>query len=211
MFEQLAKLAVELRAYMDANLGIWYYIILNAFGVIAIILKVTEVQLNNRKTILTFATFAALGWMLYFALNFDFTSAMSGFLSAIQIILFSQRGKHKLANSIFWLFFFLTLQIGFGILTFTSWRSIFPIVAGILGAFAYFVMDANKYRVFILFFAISWLMNSILNMYIVALLSDTFCFVSASIAIIRYNVLGKNKRQSKDLSTQEIEENELNG
>lgn len=211
MFTELAKLAVELRAFMDANLGIWYYIILNAFGVIAIILKVTEVQLNNRKTILTFATFAAFGWTLYFAFNFDFASAISCLLSTIQIIIFSQRGKHKWASSIAWLFIFLGLQIGFGILSFTSWKSIFPIIAGSLSVFAYFVMDENKYRIFILIYACFWLMNSIFNLYIIALLSDTFCFVSASIAIIRYNVLGKNKKQSIDYDDEKQKENQLNG
>jgi len=211
MFTELAKLAVELRAFMDANLGIWYYIILNAFGVIAIILKVTEVQLNNRKTILTFATFAALCWTFYFGLNFDFASTISCFLAVVQLLVFSKRGKYKWASSIFWLFFFLILQIVLGVLTFTSWRSIFPILAGSLCVFAYFVMDENKYRIFILIYACFWLMNSIFNLYIIALLSDTFCFVSASIAIIRYNVLGKNKKKSIDYDDEEQKENQLNG
>ena len=202
MFSNLLEVTEKMKAFMDANLGIWYYIILNAFGVIAIILKVTEVQLNNRKTILTLATFAALGWTFYFGLNFDFASTASCLLATVQLLIFSGRGKHKWANSIFWLFFFLVLQITLGVLTFTSWKSIFPIFAGVLCVFAYFVMDESKYRIFILFYALGWFMNSILNLYVVALISDSFCFISAVIAIVRYNILGKHKKQKKQTSEQ---------
>ena len=46
--------------YLSDTFGIWYTIILNAFGVIAITLKVIEYQSKTRRGSLTFAILSDL-------------------------------------------------------------------------------------------------------------------------------------------------------
>ncbi|MBQ3219469.1 MAG: YgjV family protein [Clostridia bacterium] len=143
----MAELSDNMVKFLNETLGIWYLIIPNAFGVIAIVSKVTEMQLKSRKTILVFAIIASISWVLYFGLQGGFTSSLSCLIIAIQVIIFSLRNKYKWANSLFWLFFFITLQIVMCVLTLKNWYDVLPTIAGIISVFAYYVLDEDKYRI----------------------------------------------------------------
>ena len=190
----MAELSDNMVKFLNETLGIWYLIIPNAFGVIAIVSKVTEMQLKSRKTILVFAIIASISWVLYFGLQGGFTSSLSCLIIAIQVIIFSLRNKYKWANSLFWLFFFITLQIVMCVLTLKNWYDVLPTIAGIISVFAYYVLDEDKYRILILFYIVLWLVNSTINLYYVSMVSDAMCTVSAIVAIIRYNILKTHKK-----------------
>lgn len=193
--EEISSVMVQ---SLDNSLGIWYYIILNAFGIIAILFKVSEFQLKNRKQILLFATFACFSWVLYFGLQGGFTSALSCLIMAIMTIVFSQREKHKWANSIFWLILFIALQLGMFFLTARYWFDVLPAIAGVISAVAYYVLDENKYRVLIFFYVILWVINSFINLYVISMISDSLSTISSSIAIIRYNILKKGNTKNTE-------------
>lgn len=190
----MAELSDNMVKFLNETLGIWYLIIPNAFGVIAIVSKVTEMQLKSRKTILVFAIIASISWVLYFGLQGGFTSSLSCLIIAIQVIIFSLSNKYKWANSLFWLFFFITLQIVMCVLTLKNWYDVLPTIAGIISVFAYYVLDEDKYRILILFYIVLWLVNSTINLYYVSMVSDAMCTVSAIVAIIRYNILKTHKK-----------------
>jgi mannose/fructose/N-acetylgalactosamine-specific phosphotransferase system component IIC len=116
-----------------------------------------------------------------------------------------QRGKHKWADSIFWLIFFLVVQIVVSVFTFSDWRSIFAIVAGLISTVAYFVMSEKLYRY--LFFALItlWLVNGFIYFYWIAVIHDAFAWVSIVIAIFRYNI--KSKKEQKAVAETESEKN----
>lgn len=190
----MAELSDNMVKFLNETLGIWYLIIPNAFGVIAIVSKVTEMQLKSRKTILVFAIIASISWVLYFGLQGGFTSSLSCLIIAIQVIIFSLRNKYKWANSLFWLFFFITLQLVMCVLTLKNWYDVLPTIAGIISVFAYYVLDEDKYRILILFYIVLWLVNSTINLYYVSMASDAMCTVSAIVAIIRYNILKTHKK-----------------
>ncbi len=65
---------------------------------------------------------------------------------------------------------------------------------------AYFVIDGDKYRIFVFIYILFWLVNSAINFFPIALLSDAFSTISALVAIIRFNVLGKKKQEQEDLT-----------
>ena len=125
----------------NLTLGIWYLIILNAFGVVAIIFKVVEYQLKSRKIILLFAVASFLCWIFYFLLQGDFVSALINLVCVIQLLVFLQREKYKWANSIWWMIGFFILQLILGILTFKNWHDVFAVLAGVSATVAYFVMN----------------------------------------------------------------------
>jgi hypothetical protein len=116
---------------MSDTLGIWYLIILNAFGVIAIIFKVSEVQIKSRKTILLFALVADICWVIYFGLQGGFSSSISCFIMMIQVIVFSFRGKHKWATSKIWLIVFIISHLVMWYITQKTWFDVLPAITGI--------------------------------------------------------------------------------
>ncbi len=173
-------------------LGNWYIVLFNCFGVLAMLFKVTECQLKKRSNIIIFATVSSCCWFTYFTLQGDFTSAISNFILIVQGIIFYQRGKHKWAGSIVWLFVFLLSQAIFGIFTFKTALDLFPIFGGALGTIAYFVMQEKKYRLIILGSMSLWLLNSVTKGYLLATINDASFIVSAIISLIRFTRKDKN-------------------
>ena len=178
------------------SLGDIYFVLFYGIGVIAIGIKVTEVQLRKRSKILFLSMICSALWIVYYLLGGNITSALTGLLSVVRSLIFMQRGKHKWASSIFWLIFFLVAQTLIGVFTFSSWRSLFAVTAGYLQIIAYYVMKENIYRLVILFSFLCWMGNSISNGLWVALCSDTFGMVSTIVAIVRYDLKKIHKQKS---------------
>lgn len=194
----MSELSDNLIDYLDSTLGIWYLIILNAFGVIAIICKILEYQVKSRNKMFALVTVACTCWVIYFALYGNFASSLTCLLSVIKMLIFMQRGKHAWADSILWLILFLVLQTGVAIFTTKNWFDVFAITAGYLGIFSYFVLNQKKYRLLSFFHMSLWVVNSIFNFYLIALLSDSFSTVSCGVAIYRYDIKNKKAIDVKD-------------
>lgn len=177
-----------------SGLGVWYLVLCNAIGVLAICFKVTETQMKKRRNIVLFSIFGATCWIVYFLLNGNLTSATINLIGCIQGLVFLQRGKHKWADGIFWLIFFIAVQIVIAFFTYTSWFSLFSIVAGVLSTFAYFVMNEKIYRYLLAILISLWIINGIVYFYWIALIHDVFALISIIIAIVRYNILGQKKK-----------------
>ena len=192
--------ALIVKSLSDA-LGVWYAVLFNAFGVIAIVAKLIETQNKKRDKIVIFAVIGYACWITYFLLNGNFTSAFVNLIGFIQGLVFLQRGKKKWASSPFWLFFFIAVQLGASVFTFTDWRSIFSIVAGLLSTVAYYVMNEKIYRYLFLALISAWLVNGFIYFYWIAVLHDAFAWVSIVIAIIRYN-FKKEKIQNNEKEEQ---------
>jgi hypothetical protein len=176
-------------------LGVWYLIIINAIGVLAIICKILEYQVKNRSVMFIFSTFANVCWVLYFALYGNIASTFTCVINVIKLLIFAQRGKHRWAESVWWLILFLVLQTVVTIFTVSSWVDVFCITAGYLGVLAYFFKDAKKYRLLSFFHMAIWVANSIANFYLIALLSDSFSTISCAIAICRFDLFNKKKKK----------------
>ena len=190
---------------LDASLGIWYLIILNAFGVIAIVCKIFEYQVKSRNTMFVFVTIASICWVMYFVFYGNFASALTCLLSVVKMVIFMWRGRKKWADSSVWLYLFLAVQTIIAIFTTSGITDIFAITAGYLGIFAYFFVNQRTYRMLSFFHMALWVTNSVINFYLIALLSDSFSTVSCAVAIYRYD-LSKNARKLNEIN--ETVENE---
>lgn len=205
----LSDVSQNLVSSLTNSLGFWYLIILNGFGVIAMILKVIEYQLKSRNMALVLAVIGTTCWLFYFAFQGDFTSAIVTIIGVLQFLVFFQRGKHAWANSIWWLFLSLSLQIVTGLITFAVWHDAFALLAGLFGSAAYFMISKKKYRAMSFFYAGFWVANSVLKWYIIALLNDAFAFISVSIAIIRFDVIPKIKERKNKKASEKIASEQL--
>jgi hypothetical protein len=189
-----------------SSLGVYYIILFNAFGVIATCLKASEYQLKTRKAIITFAALASCCWATYFILQGDFTSALANIAIIAQNLVFMQRGKKKWASSIFWLFFFIIVQILICVTSFKTLLDLFPILGGILGAIAYFVLKEKTYRYIVFASVICWLLNSLTKGYLIASISDSIGTLSVLIAIIRFTIEEKKLKKSEQNDKEKITE-----
>ena len=200
----MAETSSKLVEYLNANLGIWYLIILNAFGVMAILCKVLEYQIKRRGTMLIVATFANISWVMYFMLNGNFTAGLTCLLVVIRMLIYIQRDKKAWAKSNWWLVAFTILQTVVAITTFKYWQDAFSIIAGYIGIFAYIMPSQKTYRLFSLAYMVLWLSNSICYFavsgiaYLLALISDSFSTTSVLVGIWRYDI-SKKAIKEKDI------------
>ena len=201
----LTDIGNSLVSALSGALGVWYVVLFNAFGVIAIIVKLLETQNKSRNKIVAFASIGYACWITYFVLNGNFTSAFVNAIGFVQCLIFMQRGKYKWADSIFWLIFFLVVQVVVSVFTFSDWRSMFAIVAGLISTVAYFVMSEKLYRYLFWALITLWLVNGFIYFYWIAVIHDAFAWISIVIAIFRYNIKGKTDR--KEIVESKAEEN----
>jgi hypothetical protein len=192
----IPELSDNFVSVLSSSLGVWYLIITNAIGVFAILCKVFEYQVAKRSTMFVFATIANICWVLYFLLFGNFASSLTCVINVVKMFIFMKRDNCQWANSIFWLFFFLLLQALVAVFTVKSYLDIFSVTAGFLGIFAYYVINQKHYRLLSFFHMAVWVANSIVNFYLIALISDVMSTTSCAVAIYRYD-LSKNARKLK--------------
>lgn len=197
----IIEISDKLVGTLSNSLGIWYTIILNAFGVIAILLKVSEFQLKSRKLIFLFASLSALCWVMYFLVQGDFVSMFINLICMINIIIFLQRDKYKWASSKWLLYLFVALQLTLGILSFKVWHDVFAIVGGVLTTLSYFVLSKKTYRFINVFNMSSWVANSISKMYVIALINDSFALISVIVSIFRFYVFKRDDGSEEESKT----------
>ncbi len=204
----LAQVGEGIVSALTGVLGtVGYLVLINGIGAVAIVIKILETQNKRRSRIIFYAILSAMCWVAYFILYGDFTSALANFIGFTQLTVFFQRGKYKWADSKFWLAFFLIIQLSISIFTWKDLFSFFPVFGGLISTVAYFVMDEKAYRYLFLTVILLWIGNGIARGYVIALIHDIFAAVSISIAIIRYNILGKDKKSKQEqVQTEEQKE-----
>ena len=151
----------------------------------------------------TMVTIASLCWTFYFALYGNMVSALTCGITVIRLLVFMKRDTCKWARSIFWLYFFVALQIGVTILTSLegfSWLNIFAVLAGFIGIFAYFVTNPRIYRYVSFIHMALWVVNSAVYFYPIALASDSFSTISCGVAICRFDLSKKARQNNKTTS-----------
>ena len=205
MFNLLFSLQ-NLTQNLSNALGIWYQIILNAFGVIAIVCKIIEYQAKTRKTMFTMVIAACTCWTIYFALYGNLVSTITCGMSVFRFLVFMKRDTCAWAKSMFWLYFFLALQIAVAVWTSLisfSWLNMFAILAGFVGIFAYFVTNDKQYRLISFLHMSLWVVNSAVYFYPIALLSDSFSTISCGVAIYRFDIRKKLRKKAGNKKTPE--------
>lgn len=185
-----------------SQLGVWYVVLFNFFGVLAIIFKVLEAQMKSRKLIVAFAIVATSCWMIYYLLNGNLTSVSISLVAITKYLIFNQRDKHKWAKHPAWLIGFVVLQVVLCVITYKNWTSLLSTAAGIIGTFAYYTLSLKRYRYTLLACQLCWVANGLLNGYVLALAADTAVSISIIVAIIRFTIIErKEKNLSKEKST----------
>ena len=176
----------EFVAYMMNSMGIGYYVLVYATGVLAMTFSVIAFQFKRRVTIILSNFFGQSCWVIYFLIQDDLMSAIACALSAVMLALFSKKDKWSWAAGPTSIGVFLLLFSGFSLFTFRVWSDVFPLLAGVFAVIANSRATEKILRRFSVLWCLFWLLNSAFKMYPVALLNDLMCTLSAIVSLIRY-------------------------
>lgn len=195
----LIDLSEQLVSFLGGNLGVWYHVLYNAVGVISIAIQFMIFQMKNRRSILIVGIFSHLGFMTYFCLQGEFISSVGNIIGIISSSIFLMRNKYKWANSNLWIIFFLAVGATFSILTFKTWKDIFPMLGCLSSMTAFFMIKEENIIKTSFFTYIFFMCNSISKFLIVALIADVTAFISVIISLI---VLKKNNQSVSPKKTE---------
>ena len=192
----LAEIGKQIVPYLSSIMGeLNHAVLVNVIGEISILFLVLSFQMKDRIKILVINFIGAFGWTVYFVLMGDLTSALVGVIGLIRTIIFVFRDKHSWAKSPLWLIFFLAISVVFGVSSFSSWKDIFSISAGILSIVSFYCLSERKLRLISVGCYSCWFANSVSKGYVIALISDVLTLVSVVLALIRYEIKQKNERK----------------
>lgn len=155
-------------------------------------------QQNKRSRIIGFQIGAALLFIThYIFLGFTsgeeaFTGAALNFIGLSRSIVFINNDK-KWAKSHVWLVFFIIVSAIAGILTWESWYSFLPSTAMILTTISYWMKNETKIRFITFPSSPCWLVYNIITGSVAGIVTECIVMSSLIIAIIRYDVLKKDK------------------
>jgi len=173
-------------------LGFGYYILVYGVGLVAMTLSIIAFQFKHRVTIILSNFFGQTCWVIYFLLQGDLTSAIACGLSAIMLAVFSRKDKWKWSTSPYSIAAFIIILSGFSLLSFETWKDIFPLLAGIFAVIANSRSSEKRLRQFSIFWCLFWLLNSTFKMYPVAFANDLLCTVSTIVSLVRYREKDKH-------------------
>ena len=152
-------------------------------------------QMKKRSSILAINILAGLIFVVHFSLIGAYTGAAMNVVCALRctIYYFSDR---KWAKSKAWLAVFIGVSVVLGVLTWGDIYSIFPLMAMVITSISFWLKKESHIRLLTLPTQPGWMIYNIHNNSISGLLTDIVIFSSILIAIIRYDIIKKEKPQA---------------
>lgn len=176
----------------------WY--LAQGVGVIAMVLIFISFQCNSKKKIALFqmgssAAFCAQYILLMLCGEDALTGAVLSGLNIFKciIIVFSDDPKNKWASMNIWVPAFCVINIVAGILTWTTWIAILPILANVFATIAFYPKKASVVRLLYIPASPCWIMYNALTGALPGILSESFNLISLTVAFIRFDILHLDK------------------
>ncbi|MBR0535351.1 MAG: YgjV family protein [Clostridia bacterium] len=155
-------------------------------------------QQNKRSKIIGFQIGAALLFIMHYILlgitnGADaFTGAALNFIGLSRSIVFINNDK-RWAKSPLWLVLFIIVSVVAGVLTWEDWYSFLPPLAMILTTVSYWMKNETKIRLITFPSSPCWLVFNIITGSVAGIVTECVVMSSLIIAIVRYDILKKDK------------------
>ena len=176
----------------------FFDVIVQAIGVVAMILTIGCYQLKRRRFILTAQYSGNVLWCVHYFFLGAWPALVTNALNAVRGFIYSL--DKKWAKSNIWVAVFIVLPITaqlillyLKLVDFNTWYSYLPIVATIIAAVALRIPDENKMRTTYITSVPLWIIYNALAGSIPGTLSAAFTLVSLIVALVRY----RKKRSKK--------------
>ncbi len=167
-------------------------IIIQLIGFMGMLCHFVSFQQKRRKSILFFQVCASAVFLVHFALLGAYTGAILNMIGLLRALVFMNNDK-KWAKSSAWLVAFIVAFTLSSILTWEAWYSILPTTGMILTTVSYWLKNETKIRLVTLPGSPCWLIYNAINGSFSGVLTECMVMTSLIIAIVRYDILKKEK------------------
>ena len=171
--------------------------IAQTIGIIALLFVLLSFQKNSRYLILLFLIIAQILFTIHFGLLGAWTGAAMNGVAAIRTYIFNQRESKQWSNKQVWLYLFVVLFWVFGIVTWSGYYSILPILAMTIDSFAVWNKETKSIRMFMLIPRPLWLTYNFTVGSYAGMITEIFVLFSILIGIIRFDIFAKRKTQNR--------------
>src|SRR2546430_2261960 len=121
-------------------------IVIQGIGYTALLFTILSFQRDKRSSILFCLIIAYILFSLHFSLLHAWTGAAMSILGALRTILFYQKDTKVWAQHPIWMYSFMGAFILAGLITWTNYASLFPILAGIADTFGLWKRGTRSIR-----------------------------------------------------------------
>lgn len=172
-----------------------YVYITYGVGIIAVVLAIIAYQCKGRTKLLIVQSVCSAFWVLYFLMLGAFIGMAMNFFNVIRNLIFSQKEKHKWANSPAWLCVFLAIILTFCVLTFNNWYDIISIVGTVILTIGNFCSNKKTILILSLIGSPMWVVYGLFAGSYVGVASDALNIFAISYALIKHIKENKTKEE----------------
>ena len=170
--------------------------LIQLIGFIGLLFLGLSFQQNNRNRILVFILIGQIIFILHFALLGAWTAAGVNSVGAIRTLLFRFRDERSWAGKSFWPWVFIFLFGMVGWASWDGWLSLLPVVAMSIETVGLWMRNTSRIRLINLFPHPLWFTYNLVKGSWAGVATEVFIFLSILVAIIRFDILKREKSNS---------------
>jgi hypothetical protein len=162
-------------------------IIIQAIGYIALFFAILSFQNSRRGKILLYLLIANTVFTIHFSLLHAWTGVIVNILGALRAILFYQKDTKVWAQHVIWMYIFMGAFILAGLVTWTNYFSLIPIMGGVTDTLALWKRSAKSIRFFMLIPRPLWFSYDLLVGSYAGMTTEVLILISVLIGIFRFD------------------------
>ena len=150
-------------------------------------------QMPKKRMIVTLQVMSISIFMVHYAILGAWTGALMNGIALVKTVLYLFENEKWFKNALYTVLFTAAV-ITAGIFTWEDWASILPLIAMVINTLAYNFKKERYFRLGMFPCSPLWMAYAIHTGSIPALIGEILTTTSTIVAIIRYDVLGKEKK-----------------
>lgn len=172
--------------------------IAQAIGLLSLVLSLASFQQKRRSRLMLLQMLASLSCAVSLIMLGGITGGILDLIAFSRTVVFSQRGKHRWADSPLWLVGYIVLIVAVGIITWEqgSIVSLFAILGTVLSTLALYMKEPRLIRLISLLVGPCWIAYNFVYGSAFGILNELIAMTSIIVALVRHDV-GKGKRRVK--------------
>ena len=169
-----------------------YFIIAQIIGIFALIVLMLSFQKNEKKILLKYQIFSSFLYALQYVCLGAYTGCLMNLTCMARNIIFNKYNNKKIP--LYWLFFIITLMIGFSLITYMGVISLLPMFATILYSIAIWYGNLKLIRSTEVISCSLFIIYNIKVLAITGLITTVIELVATLIAIYRFDIKENKKK-----------------
>ena len=176
-----------------------FEIIANIVGILAVVLFVLSYQLKSRKNIIICNASSRILYVAQYLLLGAFAGAVLDVVAFLVSLVCQRRDKEGFVKNHIKITFILTnlFIVGAGLITYDNIFSLLPIFGVIFETMALWLTKEKNIRIVSLLGAPFWLVYNIVNLAYGSAIGNVITLVSITLAIVRYDILKRERKQKE--------------